>query len=154
MLSSLAQIQIEHVSYKGPAPAHQDLLAGHVSMMCDAISNLTGRIASGQIRGIVVAAPARHPAVPNLPSAVEAGLPGLEMSFFVGFAAPKATPGTVVARLNREMVASLRTPEVAKRIESLGVTLVGDTPDQFNALIAAELKRYRDVVAAAGAVAE
>jgi len=151
MLATQAGIKIEHIPYKGPAPAHQDLAAGRVSMMCDAISNVTKSIASGRLRGIAIAAKERHKAAPDVPSAVEAGLPGLEMSFFIGFAAPRGTPAPVIERLNREMVGALRNPEVAQRIEALGITLVGDSPAHFASLITAESAKYRKVVEAAGA---
>jgi tripartite-type tricarboxylate transporter receptor subunit TctC len=151
MLASLAGIKIEHVPYKGPAPAHQDLNAGRVSMMCDAISNMTKEVESGRLRGIAVADPKRHRALPNVPSAPEAGLPGLEMSFFIGFAVPKATPAAVVERLNRDMVAALRSPEVVKRIEALGITVVGDTPREFAARISAESTKFRKLVQESGA---
>jgi tripartite-type tricarboxylate transporter receptor subunit TctC len=154
LLASLAGIKIVHVPYKGPAPAHQDLAAGRVSMMCDAISNVAKGVESGRLRGIAVAAKERHSATPEVPSAVEAGLPGLEMSFFIGFAAPRGTPAPVVDRLNREMVGALRSPEVAKRIEALGIALVGDSPAAFTSLIAAESAKYRKVVDASGASAD
>jgi tripartite-type tricarboxylate transporter receptor subunit TctC len=153
LLASLADIKIEHVPYKGPAPAHQDLNAGRVSMMCDAISNVTKGIQSGRLRGIAVAAKEPHKAAPDVPSAVEAGLPGLEMSFWIGFAAPRATPMAVVDRVNREMVATLRNPDIAKRIEALGITIVGDSPREFAALITAESAKWRKVVEASGASA-
>jgi tripartite-type tricarboxylate transporter receptor subunit TctC len=153
LLASLADIKIVHVPYKGPAPAHQDLNAGRVTMMCDAISNVTKGIQSGRLRGIAVAAKEPHKAAPDVPSAVQAGLPGLEMSFWIGFAAPRATPPAVVERINREMVATLQNPEVAKRIEVLGITLVGDSPRDFATLITAESAKWRKVVEASGASA-
>jgi tripartite-type tricarboxylate transporter receptor subunit TctC len=100
-----------------------------------------------------VAAKEPHKAAPDVPSAVQAGLPGLEMSFWIGFAAPRATPPAVVERINREMVATLQNPEVAKRIEVLGITLVGDSPRDFATLITAESAKWRKVVEASGASA-
>ncbi len=153
LLATLADIKIEHIPYKGPGPAHQDLNAGRVSMMCDAISNVSKGIEAGRLRGIVVAAPERHSAAPNVPSAVEARLPGLEMSFFIGFAAPSGTPAPIVNRLNREVAQALRSPEANKRLEGIGLTLVGDSPSEATALVAKESAKYRGVVKASGATA-
>jgi len=98
-------------------------------------------------------APERHSAAPNVPSAVEARLPGLEMSFFIGFAAPSGTPAPIVNRLNREVAQALRSPEANKRLEGIGLTLVGDSPSEATALVAKESAKYRGVVKASGATA-
>lgn len=154
LLSTLADIKLEHIPYKGPGPAHQDLDAGRVTMMCDAISNVTQDIETGRIRGIVVAGPERHPATPNVPSAVEAKLPGFEMSFFIGFAAPAGTPAPIVNRLNQEVAKAIRNPDITKRLQGLGLTLVADSPGDATALVVKESAKYRGVVQASGAVVD
>ena len=154
LLATLAGIKIEHIPYKGPGPAHQDLNAGRVSMMCDAISNVSQQIKSERLRGIVVAAPERHPAAPSVPSAVEAELPGFEMSFFIGFAAPSGTPAAIVNRVNQGVVQAIRNPEITKRLEGLGLTLVVDSPSEATSLVNKESAKYRGVVQASGAVAD
>jgi tripartite-type tricarboxylate transporter receptor subunit TctC len=154
LLGSLAGVNILHVPYKGPGPAHQDLDGGQVSMMCDALSNGTQEVKSGRLRGILVTTKNRQDAVPEVPTAAEAGLPGLDVGFFLGFAAPRGTPVAVVERLNRVMVAVLRSPEVVKRLEGMGITVDGGSRADFAALIASESAKYQKILEIAGVTAK
>jgi tripartite-type tricarboxylate transporter receptor subunit TctC len=154
LLGSLAGINILHVPYKGPGPAHQDLDGGHVSMMCDALSNVAQKVESRRARGMLVTARKRQAAAPEVPTAAEVGLPGLDISFFLGFAAPRGTPAAVVERLHSALAGALRSPEVLKHLESMGITPDGGSPAEFSALIASESAKYQKILDIAGVTAK
>jgi tripartite-type tricarboxylate transporter receptor subunit TctC len=147
-------IDLVHVPYKGAAPAQQDVIAGHVPMACDALSNTLALVRSGQVRAIALAAKARHPQAPDIPTTREAGMPGLEFDVWFGSVAPAATPAAIIERLNVEFARALRTPPVAARLQAMGLTIVADSPREFAALIAAESVKWRGIVARAGVKAE
>src|SRR5207248_7485543 len=127
-----------HVPYKGPAPALQDVLAGRVPLMCDNFSNVIAHVRAGRLRAIAVTALQRHLQAPDVPTADESGLAGFEINVWYGFAVQAATPKVVVQKLRDEIVKALRNPALAERLNGLGLTLVGDTPEEFARLVAAE----------------
>lgn len=151
MLKMSAKVDLVHVPYKGPAPAAQDLLAGRVSMMCDNFSNVISHVRSGRLRAIAVTAATRHPQAKDVPTAQEAGLAGFEMSVWYAFAVPSAAPRAVVQRLNAEIGRALRAPALAERLDSLGLTVVADSPEDFARFVAAESARMRKLVQDSGA---
>ena len=151
LLKTTAQIDLVHVPYKGPAPAAQDLLAGRVPLMCDNFSNVISHVRAGRLRAIALTAMKRHPQAPEVPTADESGLPGFEVNVWYGFAVPAATPKPVVQKLNAEIAKALRTPAVAERMESLGLAIVADTPEDFARFVAAESEKMRRLVQVSGA---
>ena len=151
LLKTTAQIDMVHVPYKGPAPAMQDVLAGRVPLMCDNFSNVINHVRSGKLRAIALTALKRHPQAPDVPTASETGLPGFEVSVWYGFAVPAATPRAVVERLNGEIARALRNAAVAERLDSLGLAIVADKPDEFARFVAAESEKMRKLVQASGA---
>jgi tripartite-type tricarboxylate transporter receptor subunit TctC len=151
LLKTTAHIDMVHVPYKGPAPAVQDLLAGRVPLMCDNFSNVINHVRSGKLRAIALTALKRHPQAPDVPTASESGLPGFEINVWYGFAAPAATPKPVVQKLNGEIARALRNPAVAGRMESLGLAIVADSPEEFARFVAAESEKMRRLVQASGA---
>ena len=151
LLKTTAQIDLVHVPYKGPAPAAQDLLAGRVPLMCDNFSNVISHVRAGRLRAIALTAMKRHPQAPDVPTADESGLPGFEVNVWYGFAVPAATPKPVVQKLNAEIAKALRNPAVAERMESLGLAIVADTPEDFARFVAAESEKMRRLVQASGA---
>lgn len=153
LLNVSADIKMVHVPYKGPALAHQDLLAGRVPAMCDNLSNVLAHVRAGRLRAIALTGKARHPQVPDIPTADESGLPGFEVSVWYSFA-PAATPKPVIHRLNAEFAKALRDPTVAQRLEALGLTVVADSPEEFGKFVAAESAKWRKVVQASGARAD
>jgi len=154
LLKLSAGIDLVHVPYKGAAPAQQDVVAGQVPVICNALSNTLVPVRAGRLRAIALAARTRHPQAPDIPTAREAGLPGFEFEVWFGFVAPSATPAAIVERLNMEFGRALRTPAIAAQLQGLGLTLVADSPSQFAALIAAEAARWRAIVESAGIKAE
>jgi tripartite-type tricarboxylate transporter receptor subunit TctC len=151
LLKTTAHVDMVHVPYKGPAPAVQDLLAGRVPLMCDNFSNVINHVRSGKLRAIALTALKRHPQAPDVPTASESGLPGFEINVWYGFAAPAATPKPVVQKLNGEIARALRNPAVAGRMESLGLAIVADSPEEFARFVAAESEKMRRLVQASGA---
>jgi tripartite-type tricarboxylate transporter receptor subunit TctC len=151
LLKTSAQVDLVHVPYKGPAPALQDVLAGRVPLMCDNFSNVISHVRSGRLRPIAVTALKRHPQAPEVPTADESGLRGFEINVWYGFAVPAATPKPVVAKLNGEIAAALRAPAVAERLQSLGLTIVADKPEEFARFVESESEKMRRLVQASGA---
>lgn len=151
LLKTTAKVDLLHVPYKGPAPAMQDLLAGRVPLMCDNFSNVITHVRSGRLRPVALTALKRHPQAPEVPTADESGLPGFEVSVWYGFAAQAATPRPVVQKLNAEIARALRNPQVAERLDSLGLAIVADSPEDFARFVAAESDKMRKLVHASGA---
>lgn len=146
---SVLGIDVVHVPYKGSAPAAADLMGGHVSLMLDTGS--LPNIRSGKLRALAVAAKARVPALADVPTFDELGIPGLYASAWYGIMLPAGAPAEVVARLNREFNAALQNPEVRQRLIEFGAEVGGGTPDAFAAFSRAEIDRYRDIVKLSGA---
>jgi|SRR5687768_1667397 tripartite-type tricarboxylate transporter receptor subunit TctC len=151
LFKSATGANIVHVPYKGPAPAHQDLLSGRVPLMCDNLSNVIPYVRTGRLRAIALTGQTRHPQAPEIPTAHESGLPGFEASVWYSFVAPAGTPKPLIDRLNTEFARALRTPVVTERLTGLGLTIVADTPEEFGRFVAAESAKWRKVVQASGA---
>jgi tripartite-type tricarboxylate transporter receptor subunit TctC len=151
LLKSSLGIDMVHVPYKGPGAAHQDLLAGRVPLMCDNLSNVISHVRAGKLRGLALTAAARHPQAPDIPTAQEAGIAAQEVSVWYGFAAPAGTPRASVERWNAEFAKALRSRAAAERLESLGLSVVADSPEAFARFVHAEAAKWREVVQKSGA---
>ena len=151
LLKTTAKVDLLHVPYKGPAPALQDVLAGRVALMCDNFSNVISHVRSGRLKPVALTALKRHPQAPEVPTAHETGLPNFEIGVWYGFAVPAATPRPVVQRLNTEIAKALREPKIAERMDSLGLAVVADSPEEFARFVAAESDKMRELVQASGA---
>jgi len=147
-------IEMVHVPYKGVGPAHVDLLAGRVSMMCDNVSNVIRDVRAGKLHAIAAAARTRSALAPDVPTTGEQGYPELLASVWFGYAAPAATPPEVTHRLQRAIAEALRDEVVRKRIADLGLVVVADTPEHFARFIHSETARYRELVKISGAKAD
>ena len=126
LLHSILGVQPNRVAYRGTGPALNDLVAGQVDYMCDQIVNLTPQIQGGTIKAYAIATAERNPALPNVPTTKEAGLPEFQVSAWNAIFAPKATPKEVVAKLNDALVKALDDATTRKRLLELG----GDVPDR------------------------
>jgi tripartite-type tricarboxylate transporter receptor subunit TctC len=151
LLKISADIKMVHIPYKGPASAHQDLLAGRIPLMCDNFSNVIPHVRAGRLRAIALTGKTRHPQAPDVPTADESGLPGFDVGVWYSFVAPAATSKPVIHKLNAEFAKALRAPVVAERLETLGLTVVADSPEEFGKFIAAESAKWRKVVQVSGA---
>jgi tripartite-type tricarboxylate transporter receptor subunit TctC len=146
----VAKVDLLHVPYKGTAPAEADVVAGHVSLMLDTTTCLPF-IAGGKMRALAVASKKRNPALPNVPTFDEAGLPGIYASSWYGLMAPAGLPRPILDKLNAEANAVLRSPDFQKRMVDFGAEIGGGTPEDFGNFIASEIKRYESIVKASGA---
>lgn len=146
----IAGIDLVHVPYRGAAPAIQDLVAGHVSLMFDIVPLARTQLAAGKVRALAVASPQRLPAVPDVPTVAEAGFPELEGGPWFGLLAPAGTPRVVVDWLNGETRKAFAASDVRERFLAQGMTLPLGTPEDFSAFIAAESKRWGDIVRKTG----
>jgi tripartite-type tricarboxylate transporter receptor subunit TctC len=154
LFKSLAGVDIVHVPYKGNAPALNDLLGGHVNIMFDTITTSLPHVKSGQLKGLATTGDKRSPLAPELPTMIEAGLPGFEISAWYMLFAPKKTPKEVINKLNVALNAALSDPEVVKRMGAQGVSFVGGTPEQAETFLQSEITRWGDVIKKAGIKAE
>jgi tripartite-type tricarboxylate transporter receptor subunit TctC len=142
-------IEMVHVPYRGAQPAFNDLLSGAVQFMfVSAPSALS--FSGGPLRILAVTTRARFPALPDTPTLIEAGVPDFEASIWTGISAPARTPAPVIASLNQAFNAALRDAEMQSRIAALGATPAGSTPEQFAALIEADLARWSEVARRGG----
>ena len=150
MLRQMSGIDIIHVAYKGGAPAAADLLAGHVPMMFEMGYAALPSIKAGKIRALAVTSAKRLPILPEVPTMMEAGVPGFESYNWQGVIVPAGTPREIVERLNREINAILVQPAARNLITSTGSEVGGGTPEAFGALIRSETEKWAKVVKQAG----
>ena len=151
LFKAMAGVSMLHVPYKGSSPAIADLLGGQVNLMFDNMPSSLPHVKAGKLRALAVTSSKRSPALPELPTIAEAGLPGYEASSWFGILAPAATPRDVVGKLHDAIVKGLATPETSERLASQGAEKVGNTPEQFAAFIREEIEKWGKVVKAAGA---
>ena len=146
----LAGIDLLHIPYKGVAPALVDVVAGQVSMTFASLLSGQPHYKSGRLHALAVTGAKRSAAVPELPTMQEAGVKGYESSTWYGVLAPAGTPSGVVTKLNNEIVAILKQPEIHDRLSQEGADPVGNTPQQFGAFIKSEIEKWGKVIRAAG----
>ena len=146
----MAKIDIEHIPYKGTAPAIIDLLAGQTQLVFGGIPGIGGHIRNGRLRALGVSTSKRLTIFPEVPTVAEAGVPGYEATQWYGVLAPAGTPNWVVARLNREIVHTLQNPQIQQRLADDGSEPLASTPEEFTAFIKSETARWAPVIKAAG----
>ena len=144
LFSSMAGVQLTHVPYKGSAPAHQDLLSGRVGIMFD--NGVLQHIKSGRVIPLGVTSAKRLPWLPNVPTIAEQGLPGYEASAWYGIFATGGTPAEVVQQLAADITAAVRAPEMEPKLEAIGATAGGGTPEEFRRFLAQETTRWGKLV--------
>lgn len=142
---------MQHVPYKGSAPALTDLLSGQVQMMFDSLPSSQPFIKSGALKAIAVTTQRRSTALPSLPTIAESGIPGFNFSTWYGMWAPKSTPQPIVQKLSSEIAQITRLPEVRERFMALGAEPVGNTAEEFAAFTKSELNKWARVVKQSGA---
>ena len=142
----MAKIKIVHIPYKGTGPALNDTIAGSTQLIFGSVSTTLQFIKSGRLRGLAVTTPRRISALPDLPTVAEAGVPGYEVVLWHGLVAPKGVPRPIVDRLNREANEVLKAKDMGDLLATDGVAPAGGTPEQFRAVIKADIGRWRGVV--------
>ena len=143
-----------HVPYKGQGPAMIDLVAGHVSVSFPTILGALAHYKAGRLRALATTGAKRAAAAPELPTVMEAGVPGYEAANWFGTVAPGKTPPAIVARLSQEIGRALHMADVRERLLTQGMEPVSNTPEQFSAYVRSEMTKWAKVVKASGARAE
>lgn len=143
-----------HVPYGGGAAAATDLIAGNVQLSFQNLGTVAGHIQGGRLKAIAVTSRERHPILPNVPTAIEGGIPDFEVTSWQALMAPSAVPAPILARLNTEATAALKHPESRQRLEQIGFTVVAGSAADYSTFQRAEIERWRRVVQAANIRAE
>ena len=142
----LAAVKIQHIPYKGSGPALTDLIGGQVQLSFQSPSAVVAHIKSGKLNPIAITGQARAPALPQVPTFTEAGLPGLDVKLWYGVLAPAGTPKPIIDRLSTELAAILAVPEFKEKLASQGVEPFFSTPEQFAALIRTDYAKYGKII--------
>jgi tripartite-type tricarboxylate transporter receptor subunit TctC len=145
-----AKIDIVHVPYRGAAPAINDLLGQQVQMTFLDLPVILPQIRAGLLRPIALGAPERAPTAPDVPTTAEVGMPDLLIENWYGMIAPAGTPEKIVATLNRAANEAMNDPSVKAKLAEQGLTVAGDTPEQFRGFIEAEIRKWAGVIKDAG----
>ncbi|APW39979.1 ABC transporter substrate-binding protein [Rhodoferax koreense] len=138
------------VPYKGSSAAHPDLLAGRTALYIDTISAIQSQVKAGNVRAVAVTTRKRALSLPDVPTADEQGLKGYDANTNGGFLAPAGTPKAIIAKLNAEINAALKLPDVRTKLEAAGIEIQGGTPQEYAALIKSDLVKWGKVVKEAG----
>jgi tripartite-type tricarboxylate transporter receptor subunit TctC len=151
------ETELTTVPYRGTGPAMNDLVAGQIDMMCDQTTNTTGQIQAGAVKVYGVTAPARIPALPNVPTMAEGGMPGFEVAIWHGLYAPAKTPKPIIDKVSKALQDALKDEAVKARFAELGtepVALDRATPDALAKHLKAEIERWAPIIKAAGVYAD
>ena len=147
---SMTQVRMTHVPYKSGSLALVDVIAGQVPMMIDTLSSVLPQVTAGKLRAIGVSSIHRATAIPDVPTISEAGVPGYRSEQWYGLLAPAGTPQEIVGWLHRETTGILRSPGVRERLAAEGLEVIASSPDEFAALLRAEITKWTDLVKTIG----
>jgi tripartite-type tricarboxylate transporter receptor subunit TctC len=139
-------LHAQHVPYRGSAPMLQDLLEGNIQFTIDTVPGLIGYIQSGTIKALAVTGKARSPALPDVPNNIEAGIPDVEMASWLVLMAPAGTPQPIVDRINAEIDAALKDPQLSDKILQLGAVPEGGSPQDVAAFLRDETAKWKRVI--------
>ena len=146
LLKSEAGLKLTHAPYRGAAPALADVAGGQIPVMMVDMAAGAGFIKGGKVRPLAVANATRLPQLPDVPTFAELGLPSVQAAALVGMVAPAKTPAPIIAALNKQVVAAINEPAVKQKLIDFGVEPVGNTPEQFQALINSESTRWHKLI--------
>ena len=139
--------EMTEVAYKGSSAAHPDLISNRFTFMIDPLAASAPHIKAGTLRALAVSTPQRNPSFPNVPTAVEAGVPGYDFASWGGMFAPAGTPRDVVMKVNAELARSLNSAEIRKRFDDMGLVARPSSPEEFGAFLASEMSRWKAILA-------
>ena len=146
LLKSVTGIQLTHVPYKGSGPAVIDLVGGHVQLMFGAVSTTLAQRQNGRLRAIAISSPQRWPALPEIPTVAESGIPGFEASTWYGVMAPAGTPAAIVGKLHTDMATAINAPDIRKHLLDLGMSSLANTPREFADVIRHDMARWGKLI--------
>jgi tripartite-type tricarboxylate transporter receptor subunit TctC len=146
LFNIVADVKLVHIPYKGVNLAMQDVLGGNVHFVVIGIPAAAPHIKAGKLRALAVLTPARSPALPEVPTAAESGMPAFEVTTWYGVLAPASTPRPIVTRLNQELVKIMHSAELTAPLAASGTDPVTSTPEEFAAYIRQEIAKWGEVV--------
>ena len=150
LFKSMAKIDIVHIPYKGNVPAITDLVGGQTSMLFATLPTVLPLAKAGKLHALAVTGLQRNPATPEVPTMAESGLPGFEVTNWIGVFAPAGTPADIVAKLNAEIMRIMRMPDVQSRLANEGAKFRPTTPNEFAAFVKTEIAKWGKVIRDAG----
>ena len=150
LLSQSVNIRLLHVPYKGAAPALLDLTAGRIVFVSSSLASQLPFVRDGRLKAIATTGAKRARLTPNVPTVIESGVPGFDVTAWYGILAPAKTPPEIIARLNKDIVRTLSLPDVQEVLLVEGGEITPTTPEQFAAIIRSELPKWTKVVKQAG----
>jgi tripartite-type tricarboxylate transporter receptor subunit TctC len=150
LFKSMAGVNIVHIPYKGSAFAMTDLISGQVGIMFDSLTSAMPQARAGKLHALAVTGLKRTSSYPELPTLSESGLPGFEVINWLGILAPKGVPPEMIARLNEQILAILKTPQMRERMATYGAEPAGSTPEEFGTFIRAESAKWGKIVRTVG----
>ena len=151
LFSNMAGVDMVHIPYKGAAPAIVDLLAGNVQLRFGSVVPVLPHVRSGRLRGLAISSAKRYAPLPDVPTIAESGLPGYKVESFYAVVAPAGTPRAIIAKLNAEMVRSLKTPEVAAHMAADGAEVIASSPEELAKSLREDYERWAKPVKDSGA---
>ena len=154
LFETMTNTRMVHIPYKGMSLAVSDLIGGQVTMSFGTSLSMVPHVRTGRLRALATTGAARSPALPELPTVAEAGVPGYEASLWYGFVGPAKLPPEIAQRLNAEIVAAINAPDVRERLNNQGVDARSSSAEEFGRLMVADLERWADVVRRVGIKAE
>ena len=154
LMKSMAKVEMTHVPYRGTGPAMSDLVAGHIQMMFDLLPGSLPQIEANKVRALANAGAKRAPALANLPTIAEQGLPGFDSASWVALVAPVKTPAPILAKLRAEVAKVIASPDIVKRLGELGSEAGTANETEVRAFLAAEIKKWAEVIRVSGAKAD
>ena len=154
LFKTMASVELQHVPYRGAAPAMNDLIAGHVPMLFDNISTVIPQVRAGSIRALAVASPQRVLSLPEVPTFAEAGLPDFEASSWFGLVAPSETSPAILTKITADVQKVVALPEVQRRFEETGAQAGAIFAQDFGRFLRKERDKWAEVIKASGAQAE
>jgi tripartite-type tricarboxylate transporter receptor subunit TctC len=154
LFKMMAGVDLVHVPYKGSGAAINDLLGGHVALSFGGLAAAMPHVKAGRLRVLAIASGTRSPAMPQVPTIAESGLPGYDVSSWFGLLAPIGTPRETITRLHSEVVKILKADDVKQQLATDGAEVVANRPDEFAAYIKSELAKWGGVIKTARIKAE
>jgi tripartite-type tricarboxylate transporter receptor subunit TctC len=148
--SSAAGLKMNHVPYKGSAPAITDLVGGQIQLLFDPFSSLYPQVSGGKVRALAITTDKRSAVAPSIPTVAEQGYPGFDVSSWQGIVVPAATPRPIVQRLHRSLAKVLESAEIREKFAQYSAVPGSGTPEQFGQFIRQEITRWQAVARAAG----
>jgi tripartite-type tricarboxylate transporter receptor subunit TctC len=143
-------IEMSHVPYRGAAPAFNDLIPGRVDVMFNLLTSSLPHVRAGRLRGLGVTTLERVAVAPDLPTVSESGVPGFDVSSWIGLFVPVKTPPQIVSKLHADTVTALLDPATKQKLEDMGVVVVASTPQQLADAVKADVAKWGPVIRDAG----